>query len=78
MTSSVKVGKAFRIVLPAEFRELHGLSEGETLSAQLRDGELVLTPLKVRQQAIQAKYAGKLDGAIDALIAERRAEAARE
>lgn len=78
MTSSVRVGKAFRIVLPAEFRELHGLSEGEVLSAELHEGRLTLIPLREKQRAIQAKYAGKLKGAVDALIAERRDEAARE
>lgn len=77
-TQKVKVGKAFRIVLPPEFREAHGLQEGETLSAQLQDGQLVLVPLRVKQRAIQAKYAGRFPGMLDELIAERRAEAARE
>lgn len=78
MTSSIKVGKAFRIVLPAEFRELHGLSEGEVLSAELRGGRLTLIPLREKQRAIQAKYAGRFPGMVDELIAERRAEAERE
>jgi AbrB family looped-hinge helix DNA binding protein len=78
MTSMVKIGKAFRVVLPAEFREQYDLHEGEALSAELENGRLVLTPLRVRQKAIQDKYAGTLDGMVDELIAERRAEAERE
>lgn len=77
-TSQVKVGKAFRIVLPPEFRELHGIKEGETLSISLEDGQLTLIPLREKQRAIQAKYKGRFPGMLDELLAERRAEAARE
>lgn len=78
MTGTLKIGKAFRVVLPTEFREQFNLQEGEALSVALEDGKLVLTPLREKQRAIQAKYAGTLDGVIDELIAERRAEAERE
>ena len=78
MTGTVKIGKAFRVVLPAEFREQFDLREGESLSVELDGGRLVLTPLREKQRAIQAKYAGKLNGLLDELIAERRAEAERE
>ena len=76
--STVKIGKAFRVVLPAEFREQFNLKEGEALSVEMQGSKLVLTPLREKQRAIQAKYAGTLDGVIDELIAERRAEAERE
>ena len=78
MTDSVKVGKAYEVVLPSEFREKHGLSEGETLTFEVEGDRLILTPLRVRQQAIQAKYAGRFPGMLDELIAQRHAEAERE
>lgn len=78
MTGTVRIGKAFRVVLPPEFREQFNLQEGEALSVELEGNRLVLTPLREKQQAIQAKYAGTLNDAVDELIAERRAEARRE
>lgn len=78
MTDSVKVGKAYRVVLPPEFREKHGLSEGETLTVEFDGDRLILTPLRVRQRAIQEKYAGRFPGLLDELITDRHAEAERE
>lgn len=78
MTETVKIGKAYRVVLPAEFREQFALQEGESLSAEIEDGRLVLTPLREKQRAIQARYAGRFPGLLDELYAERRAEAQRE
>lgn len=77
-TGAVKIGKAFRVVLPPEFREQFNLREGETLSVDIEGARLVLTPLREKQRAIQAKYAGRFPGLIDELIAERRAEAEKE
>ena len=57
--STVKIGKAFRVVLPAEFREQFNLKEGEALSVEMQGSKLVLTPLREKQRAIQAKYAGR-------------------
>ncbi|WP_034409309.1 AbrB/MazE/SpoVT family DNA-binding domain-containing protein [Deinococcus murrayi] len=78
MAETVKVGRAYRVVLPAEFRERHGLTEGETLTAELDGDRLILTPLRVRQQAIQAKYAGRFPGLLEEFITERHAAAERE
>ena len=78
MTGTVKIGKAFRVVLPAEFREQFDLKEGESLSVELDGGKLVLTPLREKQRAIQAKYAGRFPGLLEELFAERRAEAEHE
>lgn len=78
MTNAVKIDKAFRVVLPAEFCERFNLREGEALSVEMQDGKLVLTPLREKQRAIQARYAGRFPGMVEELIAERRAEAARE
>lgn len=78
MAETVKIGKAFRVVLPPAFREQYNLQEGEHLSVELEDGRLVLTPVREKQRAIQAKYAGRFPGMVEELIAERRAEAERE
>ncbi|WP_425145735.1 AbrB/MazE/SpoVT family DNA-binding domain-containing protein [Deinococcus sp.] len=78
MTTTVGIGKAFRVVLPAEFRERYGLQEREALSAVLEGGRLVLTPLCEKQRAIQAKYAGRFPGMLNELFAARRAEVGRE
>ncbi|WP_293910659.1 AbrB/MazE/SpoVT family DNA-binding domain-containing protein [Deinococcus sp.] len=78
MTTTLKIGKAFRVVLPQEFREQFGLREGEALSVELDGGRLVLTPLREKQRAIQARYAGRFPGLLDELYAERRAESERE
>ena len=78
MTGIVKIGKAFRVVLPAEFREQFNLQEGEALSAELEGGRLVLTPLREKQRAIQARYAGRFPGMLQEFLAEGRAEAERE
>ncbi|WP_420594609.1 AbrB/MazE/SpoVT family DNA-binding domain-containing protein [Deinococcus sp.] len=77
-SSTVKIGKAFRVVLPAEFREQFNLQEGEALSVEMQGSKLVLTPLREKQRAIQAKYAGRFPGMLEELFAERRAEAERE
>lgn len=78
MTNVVKIGKAFRVVLPPEFREQFNLQEGEALSVELDGNRLVLTPLREQQLAVQARYAGRFPGLLEELIAERRAEAERE
>lgn len=78
MTNLIKIGKAFRVVLPPEFREQFNLQEGEALSVEMEGNHLVLTPLREKQLAVQARYAGRFPGLLEELIAERRAEAERE
>ena len=73
--TTVKIGKAFRVVLPPEFREQFGLREGEALSAEVQGGRLVLTPLREQQRAIQDRYVGRFPVLVEELIAERRAAA---
>ena len=70
-----------RVVIPADVRAELGLIGGDKLSARVVDGALVLEPFETivrRAQDLVAKY--KIDGVsiVDELIAERRAEAARE
>lgn len=78
---SVQVKEAGRIVLPAELRSALGIAEGDTLAAQIVDGEIRLTPLQTairRAQELVRKYVPADVSLVDQLIEERRREAASE
>lgn len=79
---SMKMSEGGRIVVPAEVRRALGVTEGETLVGELRNGEFVLTTRRARMEAARALFQKYFppDGPSLAgeLIAERRAEAARE
>ena len=77
-TQAAKVGKAHRVVLPPQVREALGVQEGDSVLFRVENGEVRLQSIRAFTNAIQAKYAGTLDGVVDELIAERRAEAERE
>ncbi len=79
--TATKVDRHGRIVIPAEYRRALGLREGDPVTVQLDDGELrVLTRAQAirRAQEILAPYLAGKPSPVDELIAERRAEAARE
>ena len=79
--TATKVDRHGRIVIPAEYRRALGLREGDPVMVQLDDGELrVLTRAQAirRAQEILAPYLAGKPSPVDELIAERRAEAARE
>jgi len=75
------LGPKGRVLLPADMRAAMGLEEGDVITAWLKDGEVRLHShrhglRKIRTEASSiAKGAGY---ASDELIAERRAEAAKE
>ncbi len=78
----MKMSEGGRVVIPAEIRQALGLKEGEPVFFELRDGEAVITSRRAqldRARALFRRYvpAGSPSLA-DELIAERRAEAARE
>ena len=76
-----RLGKGGRLVIPAEARKRLNLREGDQLVLEVVDGELRLYSVMEairRAQAIVAKYAKPGGSVVDELIAERRAEAARE
>ncbi|MES2445493.1 MAG: AbrB/MazE/SpoVT family DNA-binding domain-containing protein [Pseudomonadota bacterium] len=71
-----------RLQIPAEVRRELGLNDGDTVVMELDGRALKITPYHTvitRMQERMAKYAPQ-DGTLvsDELIAERRAEAARE
>ncbi len=79
--SRTKLGEGGRVVLPAAFRRALGVKPGDNLLLRLEDGEVHLTSLRAgirRAQTIVRQYVPATRSLADELIAERRAEAARE
>lgn len=77
----VAVGERGRIVLPARIRRSLGLQPGDQLLAEVEpDNSLRLVPRQVWARRFRGAFADlRTDVSIvDELIAERRAEAARE
>ncbi len=56
MSSSVKVGRYGRIVLPKEIREQYDVEEGSRLIIRRRQGEIVLIPVKRYERPTEALY----------------------
>ena len=77
----LKVGQDGRLLVPADLRDRTGIERGGSVIAEVRDGALVIEPAGAwldRAQAIARKYDRGQGSPVDELIAERRAEAARE
>lgn len=77
----LEIKEGGRILLPAEVRAAMGVVEGDVLSAVVTDGELSLMSQDVAIRQIQAmvrKHVPEGVSLVDELIAERRAEEARE
>lgn len=78
---SVVVKDAGRILLPADVRSALGVGEGDTLQGVVKDGELTLltsrTALRKTRERL-ARLVPRSVSLVDELIAERRAEVARE
>jgi AbrB family looped-hinge helix DNA binding protein len=80
-TADIDVGEAGRIVLPADFRRQLGIRDGDVLSAEIVDGDIVLTPLDTgirKAQEMVRRYVPSGVSLVDELIEERRREAARD
>ena len=80
-TAKGKVVEGGRIILPAQFRRSLGLEKGDTVLIELHDDELRVRPARAALRRLQAKLRalGPSDVlASDELVAERRAEMARE
>lgn len=70
-----------RVVVPLEVRRAAGLEAGGKLLARVEDGRIILETVEAAVARVQklARQYGSPDGSpVDELIAERRAEAARE
>ena len=76
-----RLSEGGRIVIPAEFREALGLAVGDEVRLRLDDGEIRIFTLDHairRAQELVRRYVPEGVSLVDELIAERRAEAARE
>lgn len=82
--ADVSVGADGRVTIPAQLRQAVGIGPGSNLVAYLERGRVVLEDrahllARVQDEAIAAaEAAGHTESAVDSLIADRRAEAARE
>ncbi|MCX8086390.1 MAG: AbrB/MazE/SpoVT family DNA-binding domain-containing protein [Rhodocyclaceae bacterium] len=77
----MKMSEGGRVVIPAEIRQALGLKEGDPVLFEMRDGEAVITSRRAqleRARALVRRYVPADVSLVDELIAERRAEAARE
>ena len=77
----LKVGAKGRVLLPAEMRAAMGLEEGNLITAWLKEAEVHMYSHLHGLRKIQDEAASMARGtgyASDELIAERRAEAAKE
>ena len=80
-TVKTKLGKNGRIVIPVQFRKALGVQAGDVLMMSLREGEIRIFTRDQAIKNIQAlvrRYVPEGVSLADELIAERRAEAARE
>jgi AbrB family looped-hinge helix DNA binding protein len=78
---SAKISAGGRIVLPAQMRASLGIHEGDELLISVVNGEIHITPKALALQNALAIARTHLAGSpdlSDALIADRRAEAANE
>jgi AbrB family looped-hinge helix DNA binding protein len=76
-TYFVTVGNKGRIVLPADLRQERGWSEGTILLLLETEGGVELLTRDELEKRVLGSAAG-ITGVVDELLAERRAEAARE
>jgi AbrB family looped-hinge helix DNA binding protein len=76
-TYSVTVGNKGRIVLPADLRQERGWSEGTVLLLLETETGVELLTRDALEKRVHAAAAG-ITGVVAELLAERRAEAARE
>jgi AbrB family looped-hinge helix DNA binding protein len=77
----VTIGRGGRLVIPADLRKSLGVRAGDQVVVDLKDGELRVRSLDAvveRAQALVRRYVPGEVSLADELIADRRAEAARE
>jgi AbrB family looped-hinge helix DNA binding protein len=77
----LRIGENGRIAIPAAYRRELGMRPGDELIVRVEEGEIRLSSPKLaleRARRILGRYLADGDGLADSLIADRRAEAARE
>ncbi len=76
-TGVVSVGPKGRVVIPAEIRRQLGIEEGSELVAMVEGEAVVLVPRSAIRTRLRSIFADTSASMRDELLAERRAEAAR-
>ena len=77
----MKMSEGGRVVIPAEIRQAMDIKEGDTVLWELRDGKAQLTTrvAQLREaQTMVRRFVPAAVSLVDELIAERRAESARD
>jgi len=77
----VKLIEGGKLIIPAPMRKALGIVPGDTVTVEVDNGELRIRSLAValhRARAILRKHVPKGESLVSELIADRRAEAARE
>ncbi len=77
----VRVDAQGRLLVPKELRDAVDMRPGENVTLLVQDGEIrviTVTAARAIVREIAAKYSTPGRSLVDELIAERRAEAARE
>ena len=77
----IQIAANGRMVLPVALRERLHVQTGGQVVVRSEQGKLMLESVDdavARAQALVRRYVPKSDGIVDELLAERRAEAARE
>jgi AbrB family looped-hinge helix DNA binding protein len=79
-SNEVRVGAQGRLVIPAALRKALGLKPGDRLIARQEGESLVLERREAIEQRLQDRFRhiSREVSLVDELIAERRAEAAKE
>jgi AbrB family looped-hinge helix DNA binding protein len=72
------VGNKGRVVLPVEVRQSRNWTQGTVLIALERDDGVLLMTRDDLERRVLADLAGRGGHVVDELLAERRAEAARD
>jgi AbrB family looped-hinge helix DNA binding protein len=78
---TVTIGPAGRVAIPAFYRQLLGLEEGEEVVLSLDGNSLRLESHASRLRRVQQRVASVMKGpefSVDAFLADRRAQAERE
>ena len=78
---AMKMSEGGRVVVPSEIRQSMGLKDGDTVLWDLRDGVAVLTTRLAQMREAQAmvrQYVPAGVSLVDEIIADRRAENARD
>lgn len=72
------MGRKGRVVIPAGIRRALGIEEGSELVAMVEGEAVILVPRSAIKTRLRSIFAGTAKSMRDELIAERRAEAARD